>query len=289
VSARPAYNVSVVADPARQMAAPGSTARLYLQLRNTGLQTDSFALSLAGNLWPSRLYTETAAVELSAPIVVPPCAERRLRLEVDVPVTAATGAQDQVTVAASGRSSASTAVTTIAFPTWQFETSMPTPRYRLAAASLPGQPFYYALGGLGGETYDVAQDANERYNACNRQWERLAPLPTPRGNIGAAALGGKIYVPGGYDGFTALDVLEIYDPVSDSWSSGAPLPKPLGGAAAAAHGGKLYLFGGLDADGSFTDATFAYDPAADSWTRAPARRGAGVWLPPNWVTRSVGR
>jgi uncharacterized repeat protein (TIGR01451 family) len=102
-------------------------------------------------------------------------------------------------------------------------------------------------------------------------------MPTARGNVGAAVINGRIYVPGGYDGTAAtpvLDVLEIHDIASDTWSSGAPMPTPLSGAAVAAYGGTLYTFGGSTASGDVAS-TYAYDPASDTWTeKAPMPGGA---------------
>lgn len=35
--------------------------------------------------------------------------------------------------------------------------------------------------------------------------------------LGAAAVGGKLLVCGGYDGVSSLHSVEIYDPKTDSW------------------------------------------------------------------------
>jgi subtilisin family serine protease len=249
---KPTYRVNTTASPSRQTGAPGTTVTYDVQVLNTGALMDTFAVSLSGNVWPTRIYS--GGGELTTPIVIPPCSVQDLTVEVDIPTAANIGDMDTVSVAATGHSSDSAAVTTVAFPFWQIETPMPTPRYRLAAASLPGDIYYYAIGGMGGPYWGDPMYHNERYNACAGQWEAMAPMPTARGNIGAAEIAGKIYVPGGYADGYYLDVLEVYDPATDTWSSGAPLPQALSGIAVAAYHGKLYTFGGHQGD-AFTDKT----------------------------------
>jgi uncharacterized repeat protein (TIGR01451 family) len=291
-----AYGVSMSTSLSRQMAKPGDTVTYDLQVANRGSVHATFALGLAGNTWPTRILSGTTEVNLTP--VLPPCGWQDLTMEVDIPVTANTGAEDTATVTASrhpaGTPSASVSVSTVAFRHWQVETPMPTPRYRLAAANLPGDDSYYAIGGI---SWWGSINANERYDACTGEWETLAPMPTARYNVGAAVIDGKIYVPGGDAGYNVgaavidgkiyvpggdaegatLDVLEIYDPATDSWSTGARLPEPLSGAAVAAYGGKLYTFGGYGASG-FVARTYAYDPGTDTWTeKAPMPYGGRAY------------
>jgi N-acetylneuraminic acid mutarotase len=55
-------------------------------------------------------------------------------------------------------------------------------------------------------------------------------MPTARGYAGVAAVGGKIYILGGFDGARALTVNEVYFPDRDDgsgrkgWEKAAPLP-----------------------------------------------------------------
>ena len=48
-----------------------------------------------------------------------------------------------------------------------------------------------------------------------------APMPSERSEVAVAAMEGRIYVVGGFDGQTEL---EIYDPTADRWTRGAPFP-----------------------------------------------------------------
>jgi uncharacterized repeat protein (TIGR01451 family) len=261
MSTKSAYDFSVTASTLRQMGAPGATATNYLQVTNTGNLIDTFVVSTAGNRWPTRILDDQGEPVTS--IEVAPCASQGLILEVAIPPTAMIGDQDAVTIKVAGRSNKSVTVTTVAFPLWQTKVPMPTRRYRLAAANLPQDIYYYAIGG---QDYGTGLNANERYNACTGQWESMAPMPTARANTGAAVINDKIYVPGGYDGVASyLQVLEIYDPATDSWSFGAAMPQALSGLAVAAYNGRLYTFGGVDSNG-FVDDTYEYDPASDTWT-----------------------
>jgi DNA-binding CsgD family transcriptional regulator len=151
---------------------------------------------------------------------------------------------------------------------WQPGSLMPTPRGRLALASLHGK--LYAIGGIaspGGVTGAV-----EVYDAVKNTWSSGASKPTPVANVAAAALNGKLIVPGGYTSSGApTSVVEVYDPAADVWSSGAALPSPVFAYALAVYDGKLYLFGGTTGrDNAYVGQTLVYDPTTERWTaRAP--------------------
>jgi N-acetylneuraminic acid mutarotase len=104
-------------------------------------------------------------------------------------------------------------------------------------------------------------------------WAARAKLPTPRAEIGVAALGGKIYVLGGTAQCRNDSPLnQEYDPATDQWRDRAPLPKGVSHVGAASMNGKLYSIGGfLDVvHVGAQDIAFEYDPATDRWrTLAP--------------------
>src|SRR5919108_3130710 len=55
-------------------------------------------------------------------------------------------------------------------------------------------------------------------------WEQRAAIPTPRSEVGVAALDRRVYVLGGYGGFGGrTKANEVYDPASDTWRELAPL------------------------------------------------------------------
>src|SRR5262249_10266328 len=89
-------------------------------------------------------------------------------------------------------------------------------------------------------------------------WSRGAPMPTERGEVGAAAVDGRIYVVGAYSGTTNAN--EAYDPTTDTWQSLAPLPRGLNHVCAVGVGGVLYVIGGFDPSmgNRPVDSTYAY-------------------------------
>ncbi|HEU4605587.1 MAG TPA: kelch repeat-containing protein [Nitrososphaera sp.] len=109
-------------------------------------------------------------------------------------------------------------------------------------------------------------------------WSEGKPMPTPRTEVAGAAVGGKIYIIGGFDQRgRAVSTVEVYDPQADQWNASEPLPWPLHHAAAASYNGTLYVVGGYLADNEPTDKLLAYDPQADSWQELapmPTARGA---------------
>lgn len=100
------------------------------------------------------------------------------------------------------------------------------------------------------------------------EWTEGASMPTPRSELGAAALDGVVYVAGGLvsDGIT--DAFESYNVADDEWTILAALPVGLHHLGIAALDDKIYVTGGY-ADMNFTpDArVWVYDPETDAWTQ----------------------
>ena len=109
-------------------------------------------------------------------------------------------------------------------------------------------------------------------------------MPTPRGDLGAAAaIDGKIYVPGGTmcKACDPVVTFDVYDPRSDAWGTRTPMPSAQH-AVSVVVDGNLYALGGGAAGGTETNTVDVYDPNTDTWTsRAPfprARWASGVTL-----------
>ena len=100
-------------------------------------------------------------------------------------------------------------------------------------------------------------------------WHTLAPLGLgARQEHPSVALGGELYVLGGFDGTAQIVAsVEAYDPVRDVWRSDiAPLPVPLHHANVAVVNGRIYLAGFLTGLGFEPDGrVFEYDPGDDRW------------------------
>src|SRR5512133_608352 len=81
-------------------------------------------------------------------------------------------------------------------------------------------------------------------------WRRLAPVPTPRTEVAAAAVGRRIWVLDGYTGDGAtVATAEAYDTGAGTWSRGPDLPVAVNHAMAATLDGVLYVAGGNDGQG----------------------------------------
>ena len=136
----------------------------------------------------------------------------------------------------------------------------------VASAYAPGAAFTNMQYGQSGVaistwgTYDV-------WGGTGNYWNTKAPMPSSRGYLGAAALGGKVYALGGFfGGVVAMN--EEYDPALNAWVTKAPMPSAREYLAAVSAAGKIYAVGG--SDGSYLGVNEAYDPAANTWATKAA-------------------
>ena len=72
--------------------------------------------------------------------------------------------------------------------------------------------FLYFLGGFDD---NCSLETCERYSPKTEKWDSVAKLSCPRGGVGLAALGGRLYAVGGHDGRNYLSSVEAYDPLTD--------------------------------------------------------------------------
>ena len=143
---------------------------------------------------------------------------------------------------------------------WHVLAPLPTARTGFAAIAYENQVYT-----IGGETADGVKGTLERYDPTTDTWIELAQKPMGVTDINAAAIGGKIYVPGGRRASgDVTDTLEIYDPRNNTWEKGSPLPVAMSAYAMASFEGQLYLFGGWDGKKSM-DSVFTYDPGQNKW------------------------
>jgi DNA-binding CsgD family transcriptional regulator len=154
---------------------------------------------------------------------------------------------------------------------WKQHASLPVARQDLAVTAYDKQ--IYAIGG---ESAEGVVGIAERYDPETDQWESLPEKPTPVTEVGAAVVGGKIYIPGGQTASGEVSSqLEIFDPNQNRWESGQPLPIDVSAYALASFEGKLYLFGGWDGK-QYLNRVFRYDPSENHWEEAtpmPTARG----------------
>ncbi|MGH3659231.1 MAG: kelch repeat-containing protein, partial [Micromonosporaceae bacterium] len=152
-------------------------------------------------------------------------------------------------------------------PTWSGIAQYPSAIMDNTADQIDG--LIYSVGGFNGAAiiptgyvYDPATDS----------WSPIAAMPVAREKPGAGAIGGKLYVSGGWDtSGNPLANTGAYDPAADAWQTVAPNPAPRAAPGSAVADDKLYLVGGC-ANSACTPSnnTMRYDPAADTWeTLAP--------------------
>jgi hypothetical protein len=102
-------------------------------------------------------------------------------------------------------------------------------------------------------------------------WRKGAPMAVPRTEVAAAALGGRVYVAGGFTGNgRASAVVEAYDTKADRWSRIADLPEPRHHPALAAADGRLWLIGGYDDEGEPRSTVWSWSPDRPGWNAGPA-------------------
>lgn len=94
------------------------------------------------------------------------------------------------------------------------EAAMPTARGGLAVAAVGAK--IYTFGGEGNleEGTDGVFDNVEVYDTETDEWEVLEPMDLPRHGTSAAAVDGRIYIPGGgiVEGVGATDAFDVFTP-----------------------------------------------------------------------------
>lgn len=157
--------------------------------------------------------------------------------------------------------------------TWTIKQSLPTARYRLAAAS--ANNVIYAVGGYGNSQH---LRLLEIYNPSANSWTGGTAPNESRSRLAAAAANGRIYVAGGYDGTANEDSLEEYNPsmTFSPWMSMSPMTVARYGLAMAEANGKVYAIGGYD--GGYLTTVEEYDPSTYMWTTRAAMPTARRYL-----------
>lgn len=165
---------------------------------------------------------------------------------------------------------------------WTTAAPLPARLHHTGTAVIAGR--LYVAGGFTTGFLSLWNPVNSmyRYDPATDSWEDLAPMPTARGALGVATIGGKLYAVGGIGEKGNSDAVEVYDPAANAWSRKAALPTPRDHLAVAAAANRLYAIAGR-MNGSYADnlsVVEVYDPHADVWQAAAslptARSGIAV-------------
>ena len=183
---------------------------------------------------------------------------------------------------------------------WTTKSPMPTARSGFAIVVYNGK--IYCIGGtIGASGSNQYVGNNEVYDPATDTWQTEASMPTPRAELNAEVVDGKIYLIGGlaYSSkspfYVETSMTEVYDPAANSWSTAASMPLAVYGYASAVINGKIYVLGGSQnqgtaATGAFVNSNEVYDPKSNSWglsatlpsgaTFAAASATSGFMAPP---------
>ncbi|GAB4111435.1 MAG: hypothetical protein Fur005_20590 [Roseiflexaceae bacterium] len=121
----------------------------------------------------------------------------------------------------------------------------------------------------GGELSDGTISSNlEIYDTATQTWQQGAALPSPRSAYGLAAVDGRIYLFGGWNGQAATVDTFMYDPNNNAWVSLQPMPTARAYGAAIVFDNKVYVMGG-EASGVALTTNEVFDPSGPGiWTQA---------------------
>ncbi|MGW0632751.1 Kelch repeat-containing protein [Streptomyces sp. NPDC002758] len=162
---------------------------------------------------------------------------------------------------------------------WTAADALPTPLMDSGTVTLDGK--LYTFGGTDGASVLFKAYVHD---PATGGWQRLANMPEKLDKPGVEAVGGEIYVVGGWDNAGHASAAAYrYDPKQDSWSTVASLPAGVSAGGTAVLGGRLYVVAGCVGNGADTcplasQATYVYDPRADSWSRVADYPITDAWL-----------
>jgi N-acetylneuraminic acid mutarotase len=173
---------------------------------------------------------------------------------------------------------------------WTIKAPMPTARSGFAIAVYDRK--IYVFGGTTGESTSSASGftgKTEVYDSSTNTWKTKASMPTPRADLSAGVVDGKIYLIGGKQYipsdpyYKESDVNDVYDPTTDSWSNGTAVPIATFGYGSAVVDNKIYIIGGgtqfwQKYDLTYVTANQVYDPATDKWSNGATFNPEGSYM-----------
>jgi N-acetylneuraminic acid mutarotase len=156
---------------------------------------------------------------------------------------------------------------------WTSKAPKPTDSWEFAGATYQNK--IYCIGGytsVSSETGVNATDLNQVYDPATDTWETKAPMPTPRFDLQANVVEGRIYLIGGTLtdlpenlsiphrlnwGQRFTNIVEVYDPSNDTWTAKTSSPNVLSSYVSAVIKDKIYLI--------TQTSTWIYNIKTDNW------------------------
>jgi N-acetylneuraminic acid mutarotase len=117
----------------------------------------------------------------------------------------------------------------------------PTPREHLGVTALAGT-VYAVAGRTSGLDTNVTHF--ESWRPGQPRWNRLPPVPDPRGGTAAAGIAGRVVSVGGEEPGGTISEVYAYRTATRSWQQLEDLPTPRHGLGVASLGGRVFVIGG---------------------------------------------
>ena len=155
----------------------------------------------------------------------------------------------------------------------------------VAAVTVGGHTGLYSFSGLGsGKTHADTSSRAYVFDMASRASRRLPDVPGGKGRLAsvAVALGGKIYLFGGYTvaedgGEVSTPEVFAFDPAGEAYARVADMPLPVDDSVALPFAGRyIYLVSGWHDTGN-VNAVQVYDTEEDAWFRATDYPGPAVF------------
>lgn len=151
---------------------------------------------------------------------------------------------------------------------WSYLAELPYSYFANSLVTLNGN--VHTLGGITVDANDKQTFASEIYRleSDEKSWSYAGRLSSPRANMGAVELDGRIYVVGGENEMDCLKTLEAFDP-SVGLTTLRDMPTSRGGLCVAAVNGKIYAIGGYSYDNGYStlNTVEEYNPKTNNWTQ----------------------
>lgn len=151
---------------------------------------------------------------------------------------------------------------------WHPLPDLPEPRAAAAAAIVRNR--IYVVGGTRGPAAGALAERSLFLDLRTLRWSSFAGVTPARKDLGATALGGRVYAVGGRTRGPQqnLATVEAYDPVARAWSPVADLPSRRAGGGVATADRQVVSAGG-DGPSGVLGQVDGFDPATGEWRPLP--------------------